>query len=176
MNTAAAADSTRRAPRVLLAVLALIAMVVLTIGLLIAFFRDDLPVMAAADLAAAEARWAAKGPASYDLDLVIGGERPGLVHVEVRNGKATAMSRDGRTPDQPRTWGVWTVPGQFETIGRELELAADPQRQMQAPPGTRLILQARFHPELGYPLRYRRLVIGQAPAVSWETLQFTRKE
>ena len=36
------------------------------------------------------------------------------------------MTRDGVQPRQQRTWYDWSVPGQLETIGWELEKAADP--------------------------------------------------
>ena len=53
--------------------------------------------------------------ASYNIDLKLGGKTPGTVHVEVRNHEVTAMTRDGVTPSQRRTWDYWSVPEQFET-------------------------------------------------------------
>jgi hypothetical protein len=82
------------------------------------------------------------------------------------------MIRDGREPSQRRTWDVWTVAGQFDTLYRELELAENPEREMQAPPGTRLRLLAEFDPKLGYPRRYRRIVVGDAPSVTWDVTRF----
>src|SRR5689334_13869565 len=72
---------------------------------------------------AAVARWDAHGPADYNLDIELTGNRPSLIHVEVRDGHAVRMTRDGVQPRQERTWFYWTVPGQFDTIAEELEMA-----------------------------------------------------
>ena len=149
----------------------LIALVVAVAWFVLAF-RDPLPALTAADLEAAEARWEANKPASYDLDLQIGGLRAGAIHVEVRNGQVTAMTRDGQTPKQRRTWDVWSVEGQFATIYRELEMADDPQGEMQAGRDARLILRGEFDARLGYPRRFRRMMLGDGPEMSWEVTQF----
>ena len=61
------------------------------------------------------------------------------------------MQRNGVTPDEPRVWDVWTVPGQFETLERELQLAADPVHEMGASAGTQLTLQCEFDGHYGFP-------------------------
>src|SRR4051794_29091853 len=71
---------------------------------------DSLPRMTEADFNNAMARWDKNGPASYDLDLRVGGRRAGNVHLEVRDGEVTRMTRDGIEPAQRRTWDYWTVP------------------------------------------------------------------
>jgi hypothetical protein len=139
------------------------------------FVAHRLPSMTEATLDAAEKRWAQVKPASYVLDLEIGGAEPGPVHVEVRDGEVIAMQRNGITPDQRRVWDVWTVPGQFETLEREMQLAADPVQQMDASPGTRLSLQCEFEPRYGYPMQYHRLVYGGGPEVYWRTVRFEPK-
>jgi hypothetical protein len=136
------------------------------------FVARRLPAMTDATLDAAEKLWAEAKPANYVLDLEIGGAEPGPVHVEVRDGKVVAMQRNGITPDQERVWDVWTVSGQFETLEREMQLAANPVQQMDAPPGTRLSLQCVFDRRYGYPLEYHRLVFGGGPEVSWRTVKF----
>src|SRR5258707_9225254 len=47
--------------------------------------RDSLPLMTAADFAAAKERWREHKPASYDLDLAVQVMLDGRVHVEVRH-------------------------------------------------------------------------------------------
>jgi hypothetical protein len=97
--------------------------------------------------------------------------------VEVRRGRVVSPpTLDGHPIRAVHAWSTWTIEGQFETIHEELRLAADPQREMNAPPGTRLVLRGTFHPLLGYPLQYRRLVLGEGPEVSWKVIQFQAVE
>src|ERR1700744_5288115 len=106
--------------------------------------RDTTPLLTQAAYDAAVERWDAHGPASYDLDLTLEGNRPSQIHVEVRDHQVTHMIRDGVEPRQRRTWDVWSVPGQLDTIGQELEKAADPVEGFHAPPGSRMIQRAQF--------------------------------
>jgi hypothetical protein len=129
------------------------------------------PEMTEAGLRAAEALWEKQGPPGYDMDLEIRGAEPSNIHVEVRDGEVTAMTRDGRSPPE-RTWYVWSVPGQFETLERELVLAEDPQHEMDVPAGTKLQLRCEFDPEFGFPRRYHRYATGGAPEVSWRVTRF----
>lgn len=145
-------------------VVALIAIVV--------WLRDPTPPLTRTDFDAAEQRWKAKGPHNYDLDVVIAGRQPGRVHVEVRDGEITRMTRDGVEPRQQRTWYYWSVPGQLETIGWELEKAADPVAGFQAPAGSRVVQRAVFDAQYGYPKIYRRAVLGTDMEVGWETVSF----
>ena len=136
-------------------------------------YRDPLPALSMAELTAAEKLWDENKLANYDLEIKIGGLRPGTVLVEVRDGEVTAMTRDGRAPKQRRTWDVWSVEGQFDTIRRELEMAANPRVEMQAGRDTRLILRGSFDSKYGYPLRFRRMVTGGIqPEVYWEVTRF----
>lgn len=139
------------------------------------FVAHRLPPLTEATLDAAEKRWSQAGPPSYDLDLEIRGAEPGPVHLEVRNGEVVAMQRNGITPDQRRVWDVWAVPGQFETLEREMQLAADPVHQMDASADTRLSLQCEFDAQYGYPRQYHRLVYGGGPEVYWRTMKFEPK-
>ncbi len=139
-------------------------------------YRDTLPPLTAQNYEAAVRRWEEHGPSSYDLDVTIQGRQPGVVHVEVRDGKVTLMSRDGVVPKQRRTWDVWTVSGQFDMIGQELEKQPDPVAGFGAPPGSRAILQAEFDPQLGYPRRYRRTILGSNLDVEWETTRFESRD
>ena len=131
-----------------------------------------IPELTPAAFTAALEKWEANGPKSYDLDLEIGGNRPGTVHVEVRSGIVTAMTRDGRTPDQERTWYIWSVPGQFDTIEREMELAEDPAGEMHLGRDTRLWLRCEFDPQFGYPRVFHRAVSGGGPEVYWKVTKF----
>jgi len=136
------------------------------------FVARNVPELTESALASAEARWDERGPASYDMDVEIRGAQPGTVHVEVRDGEAVAMQRNGFTPRQPRTWVYWTVPGRFEEIERELEMAADPEHEMQAAAGTRIELRCAFDPEYGYPTEFHRIIYGGGTEVYWRVTRF----
>jgi hypothetical protein len=153
----------------------LVGLVIAAAILLELFVAHRLPPLTEETLDAAQKKWAAAKPASYNLDLEIRGGEPGSAHVEVRDGEVVACQRNGVTPDERRVWDVWTVPGQFETLQRELQLAADPVHQMDATPGTKLTLQCEFDPHYGYPQQYHRIVTGSAPEVFWRTTKFEPK-
>ncbi len=136
---------------------------------------DRMPPLTEAAFSAALDRWEQHGPASYDLDLTLGGARPGTVHVEVRDQVVTAFERDGYTPEQRRLWATWSVPGQFETIELELEGALDPQQEMGFEAGTEFLLRAEFDPALGYPRGFQRVVLGGGPEVYWRVTRFAAK-
>jgi hypothetical protein len=156
---------------ILVTVLVIILAIVVVAVLLQAFVAQRTPELTEARLMAAQELWEQQGPGSYDMDLEIRGAQPGRVHIEVRDGRVTAMTRDGRSPPE-RTWDVWSVPGQFETLERELDMAEDPQHEMDVAAGTRLQLQCEFDPEYGFPRRYHRYATGDAPEVFWRVTHF----
>ena len=139
------------------------------------FVVERLPQLIEPELVAAETLWEQKGPKSYDLDLTLEGAQPGVVHVEVRDGVTTAMQRDGLAPQQRRVWDVWAVPGMFDTIERELDLAADPQHEMDLAANAKVDLRAEFDPTYGYPARFHRIVFGGGPEVYWKVTSFQLK-
>jgi hypothetical protein len=145
---------------------------VLFIGWFIVTALSRPPELTRAAYEAASKRWDENGPASYDLDVELGGKRPGVVHVEVRDGEATRMTRDGVEPKQRRTWYYWTVPGQFDTIEQELEMAQDPARNYAVPGASQALLWAEFDPKYGYPLRFDRVVLGADVEVHWKVTRF----
>jgi hypothetical protein len=144
---------------------AAMALVAVLIGLKL-FFGDDTPPLTENAFDTALQKWQAEGPTNYDLDVEIGGAQPGVVHVEVRDGKVINATRDGRPLDE-RNFDVWSIAGQFEELEREFEFAENPQREMQAPPGARVWLSCEFDPNYGYPLRFYRHATGGAPEVYW---------
>ena len=134
--------------------------------------RDPTPLLTEADFHAAQERWKERGPASYDMDVLLAGNRPGPVHVEVRDGIVTLMTRDGIVPKQRRTWEFWTVPAMFETIQRELEMADGGPRGSPGPAGVKRELRARFDAEVGFPRRFHRTVLGANQEVDWTVTEF----
>lgn len=135
---------------------------------------DRLPPLTAERLAASRRLWESQGIASYDLDLVVSGTGldPGTIRLEVRGGAVARAERDSI----PMTGEVasYTVPGLFQSLERECELAAHPETA-GAPPGYRVYLQARFHPALGYPLRYRRVTGGANRVVEMRVVRLERR-
>lgn len=123
------------------------------------------PLVTDAALQAAWKRWETNGPKNYDLDAIATGLRAGKVHVEVRNGEVTAMTRDGVTPSQRRTWHYWSVDGLLETV--ELDLAST---------GEDLMVRAEFDEHYGYPKRYQRIPLDAQPNSGWEITAFEPRE
>jgi len=152
---------------------ALGAIVATVVGLVVAFWigRNPLPLITRADLDVALERWEQRGPASYDIDLMVGGTWPGPVHVEVREGTVTAMTRNGETPTQQRTWVYWMVPELFATIRADFD-SAEADLPFGAPAGSKTTMRAEFDPQLGYPRKYQRQVLGANLGVEWEVTRF----
>ncbi len=176
-HTAAAeerAGKPRPAPsrRVLAILLGTVAALGVTAVIFFFAMRTNAPRLTRADYEAAVARWEKNGPANYDLDLELAGNRPGKIHVEVRDGQVTHMVRDGVEPRQKRTWDYWSVPGQLDTIGEEMEMAEHPATSFNVPAGSQVVMWAEFDPELGYPRQYHRVVLGAAYEVHWTTTRF----
>lgn len=134
--------------------------------------RRNRPQLTEAVYQAAVERWDKHGPRSYDLDLELSGNRPGKIHVEVRDGEVTHMTRDGVEPKQRRTWDYWSVPGQLETIGQELEMSRDPANSFKSKSVTGMVMWAEFDPQYGYPLLYDRVVLGADFEVHWRITRF----
>lgn len=134
--------------------------------------RNTTPLLTRADYEAAADLWNAKGPTSYNLELQLTGNRPGVIRVEVRDGQATRMQRDGVVPSQERTWFYWTVPGMMDTIAEELEMAESPAKSFNVPGASEVIQRAQFDPQFGYPRKYDRMVLGADFETHWEVTNF----
>jgi Family of unknown function (DUF6174) len=152
-----------------LAILGLI--LVAGIVLLQVFVADRIPELTEAQLEAAEQLWKQHGPSNYDLDLELRGAQPGNVHIEVRNHVVAATTRNGRIPPA-WTWDTWSVPGMFETLEQDLQTAEDPEREIQAAPGTHWWLRCEFDQRYGIPRRYHRQVSSNGPEVYWHVTRF----
>jgi hypothetical protein len=140
----------------------------LMLGLFL-FLRDSLPRIAAADLAAARARWQSEGPRDYDLKLELTGNQSGRLVVQVRDGRPLRVDRQpGQSPPQ-RTWDYWTVAGLLDVIQGELDCAADAAQDPNSPP---IIVRGEFDPRYGYPARFRRTSLGGGAEIGWRVLAF----
>jgi hypothetical protein len=168
-------SDTRHFRRMLLLLLLPMVICIVGVGLLLqTFVGQKIPELTQEELEKAEALWTSAGPSSYEMDLEILQGRPGTVHIEVQNGEISAMTRDSRAPAQ-HTWRYWSVPGLFETLERELEMAEDPVHEVGAAAGTRWQLRCEFDPAYGYPRRFHRYVSGGGPEVYWRVTSFIPK-
>jgi hypothetical protein len=165
----------RRLPRrTTLFVLGAVAFALVGIILSVGYFVvERIPLLTELELDAAKKCWQERGPVSYDIDIELRGAQPGHVQVKVRNRVAADETRDGRVP-QKHTWETWTVPGMFDTLETDMEIAENPEHAIQAAPGTRWQLRCEFDPQLGYPRRYHRLASG-GPEVYWHVTRFEQR-
>ncbi len=140
-------------------------------GAMVYFNRDQLPLMKAAEFEAAQAKWNQRGPANYDMDLEGNFNLKGRLHVEVHNGKVTAMTLDGQ-PKPKRLWDYYSVPGLFGIIREDLERNAAAVTN----PEKVVIQQAEFDSELGYPRRYQRSGASAGQGGDWKIVRFRAVE
>lgn len=134
--------------------------------------RDPSPELSRADFSAAVSRWQAAGPQSYRLEVKVAGPQPAVYAVEVRDEDVVSATIDGRPLKQRRTFDTWSVPGMFGTMERDLanvDLVAAGRATRETP---RLTLRADFHPDYGYPRRYRRIEWGTGRDMVWEVKKF----
>ena len=137
------------------------------------FVAERLPELTEDKLRAAMTLWQKAGPASYDMDIELRGARPGQVHVEVRDKEVEA--RNSRwthawSLDVGHVVRAWAV----DTLSLDLDIAQDPERQIQANAGTTWHPRCEFDPKFGYPAVYHRLVSG-GPEVYWRVTAFQPK-
>ncbi len=129
-------------------------------------FRDPLPPLSVSSFETAQKRWREQGPASYDIEVEVSGRQPAKYRVEVRDGEAVSATRNGQPLTQRRTWTTWSVPGMFGTMESDfqhMKQVAEGVADEQTP---RLALYGEFHPQYGYPQRYRRVGLGQTAQTS----------
>ncbi|HVX11388.1 MAG TPA: DUF6174 domain-containing protein [Pirellulales bacterium] len=151
-------------------------MAVGAVGLLIALAivsrHQAVPALTSEALAAAQSRWEQHGPANYRIDLEVAGRQASRYHVEVRGGKPTQVLRNDR-PIPSRSWYYWTVPGLFEVLDHDMDCSEDPTRGFGARPGSRAVLRADFDPDLGYPRKFQRLIMGEPHLdMTWDVTAF----
>ncbi len=143
-----------------------------SLGAWMVMHRDQAPRLTRPAYDAALGVWKENGPADYDLDIELTGNRPGKIRVKVRKGEVVSMARDGVEPRQRRTWDVWSVPGMFDTLEQELDMAANPAKAFNTPSASEMIMWADFDPKLGYPKKYDRVVLGADFEVHWQVTRF----
>jgi Family of unknown function (DUF6174) len=110
----------------------------------------------------------------YDLEWTTSGAQTGHYRVSVRGGEVRSVRTvlpDGREIEtrtaQPESYGV---DGLFQILEEELaQLGAD--QPFGQPPGTTAALWFDPDPQLGYPRRYRRDVVGAPQGVAIDVIR-----
>ena len=153
------------------AIAALLSAVVIWVIFAFATAGPRLPEIDQAQLDAARQKWKANGPSDYDITVAVSGTRAAVYHVEVRDGKAIQATRDETPLTDPRTLGTWSVPGMFDTMQSDVDHIDQPI-QISEKESHHVSPRAEFHPELGYPIRYRRIEWRSNIEVGWEVTDF----
>lgn len=135
--------------------------------------RQPAEALTSERLERARARWTAAGPRSYTLELELAGVLRDRRRIEVREGAVVAMTTGGvEVPRQ--AWDYWTVDGLFAFLETELANAASPERAYGVSDPSRVVLRARFDPDLGYPEFFLRHVMGSRRDTSWTVVAFAK--
>jgi hypothetical protein len=129
----------------------------------------------ARSIAEARRRWDHAGIRNYDLEWTSAGLSRAHYVVEVRGGEVRSISSilpDGKRmevhPPEPKFYGV---EGLFMVIGDELAQLRT-KTPFGQPKGTKAVLRFTPDPELGYPRRYRRDVLGTPLALAIDVVRF----
>ena len=123
----------------------------------------------------ARTRWAENGPADYDMTIIVTGRQPGEIHVEVRSGVPTRVTRDELRLTEPDRMWPWTVPGMFEIVETEADHAADAAAGVgpfATEDGSPIRQWVSFHEQFGYPQRYHRVIQNTPQEIRWEVTEF----
>lgn len=118
------------------------------------FLRSRSEPVTRVRLTEAQALWDQARITHYDMDLETTGAQTGLYHIEVRAGQLAKITRNGQSMN-PAEGDYWTVDGWFRAIEEDLENAERPTGDESAS-RCQFWLRVRYHPTLGYPMRYIR--------------------
>jgi hypothetical protein len=127
-------------------------------------------------IAHAKEVWTRSGIRDYDLEWAVTGAQNNHFHVRVQAGevrRVESVQHDGqRSALKPADTRYYSVDGLFLTIANELaQLKTD--HPFDQPKGTKVVMRFKPHPSLGYPLWYRRDVMGTAQAIAIDVLKLT---
>lgn len=131
-----------------------------------------LPELDRARFDAARAAWMQAALPSYDVTVEVTGRQAAVYSAQVRNGDTIAATRNGQPLKQKRTLRTWSVPGMFDTIESDVENIESVANGTARPGTPKLVLRARFHPDLNYPERYQRIQWGSSHEVTWRVVEF----
>ena len=142
----------------------------LLLGLLV--LRSAAPSeLTAAGLDKARARWRVRGPASYELEVQMGGALTDRRLISVRDGQVVDMTIDARAASRS-SWEYWSVEGMLDFLETELSNAADPPPGLGVTDPSQIVLRATFDIELGYPTHFFRHILGRQQGTEWKVVRF----
>jgi hypothetical protein len=118
--------------------------------------------------------WKTAGIRDYDLDWTVSGAQNNHYYVTVRGGdvrKVESVQADGRRSElHPPETRFYSADGLFLTIADELaQLKTD--HPFGQPRGTRVVMRFKPDAKLGYPLWYRRDVMGTTQAIAIDVVR-----
>jgi Family of unknown function (DUF6174) len=118
--------------------------------------------------------WKTAGIRDYDLDWTVSGAQNNHYYVTVRGGdvqKVESAQTDGRRFElHPSETRFYSVDGLFLTIADELaQLKTD--HPFGQPQGTKIVMRFKPDAKLGYPLWYRRDVMGTSQAIAIDVVK-----
>jgi hypothetical protein len=125
-------------------------------------------------LAQAKQVWTKSGIRDYDLEWTVTGAQSNHFYVRVNSGevrKVESVQPDGqRSVLKPADTSYYSVDGLFLTIANELaQLKTD--HPFDQPKGTKVVMRFKPDPKLGYPLWYRRDVMGTSQAIAIDVVK-----
>jgi len=133
-------------------------------------------LVTADSMATAKATWTRAGIRDYQLEWKVSGTNSAHYVVTVRDGAVTLVTM--QTPKgewitvHPAETKAYSVDGLFTTIANELaQLKSD--HPFGQPPGSKVVMRARFDPKLGYPLSYSRDVLGATQGTAIDVIKLT---
>ena len=120
--------------------------------------------------------WKETGIRDYELELnwTTNGQTHSHYLVVVKDGdvrQVESVLADGRRIDlHPGSPRYFSVEGLFLTMADELALLKT-DRPFGQPQGTKVVMRFKADPKLGYPLWYRRDVLGTSQSVSIDVIK-----
>jgi hypothetical protein len=117
-------------------------------------------------------KWKAHQPVAYHLVIEMSGDRvqTGKFEVMVRAGQVVSLRRNGLIIT-PGSGQDYSMDGLLRMLMQELGLAEKPAL-LGAPGGYSAYLQARFDPDNGRLIRYRRSVGGTSNSIDVRVTEY----
>lgn len=139
---------------------------------LVLVFRESTEPLTRENIENARRLWRSAGLQDYDLQLEVrtAGGTLARYDVSVRDGEVVRLWVNG-LPAESRRPGDFSVPGLFETLEREAELAGEPNGPFSAT-GAQAIMRVRFDENTGHLERYLRSVTGSRETMEIRTVSF----
>ena len=149
----------------------LIAILVVPLALVLVF-RESTEPLTRESIENARRLWRSAGLQDYELQLEVrtAGGTLSRYDVSVRDGEVVQLRLNG-LPAESRRPADFSVPGLFETLERESDLAGEANGPFSAT-GAQAIMRVRFDENTGHLKRYLRSVTGSRETMEIRTVSF----